>query len=600
MSGSKCIDQLSIYESDLLMLLNRSTFVTQKELSERSSLSIGMVNKCLHDLVDKGYLNNDFSLTDKAGSLLADSMVDSAIILAAGTGMRMVPVNHVQSKGLLEVKGERLVERQIRFLLEAGIKKIKIVVGFMKESYEYLIDKFGVELIVCDDYIFKNNIYSVYLATTHSESSYIIPCDIWFNDNPFRSYELYSWYMVSESLDSESTVSSNRKQELVRTSNGGNRMIGISYLRKEDMKELRSKIEDLLKNPNHYRSFWEEGLFHSNKMFVLSRVVKDGDYIEINTYEQLREIDSNSIGLKSEAINVLCEVFGCASDDIKNITTLKKGMTNRSFSFCINGIKYIMRIPGEGTDMLINRKQEADVFKTISGHGFCDDPVYIDPDNGYKITKFLENARTCDITSEDDLRICMKKLKEFHDEKLKVDHEFNIFGQIEFYEGLWDSHCSAYSDYQDTKNNVFALRPFIDTVKGEYSLTHIDAVPDNFLFYTTDKGNEEVQLTDWEYSGMQDPHVDIAMFCIYSLFDKDSCDKLIDMYFDGRCGDMLTRKKIYCYIAACGLLWSNWCEYKRQFGIEFGEYSLRQYRYAKEFYRYAISLSSEGEIKCIR
>ncbi|MCR5527608.1 MAG: NTP transferase domain-containing protein [Saccharofermentans sp.] len=590
---------MSIYESDLLMLLNRSTFVTQKELSERSSLSIGMVNKCLHDLVDKGYLNNDFSLTDKAGSLLADSMVDSAIILAAGTGMRMVPVNHVQSKGLLEVKGERLVERQIRFLLEAGIKKIKIVVGFMKESYEYLIDKFGVELIVCDDYIFKNNIYSVYLATTHSESSYIIPCDIWFNDNPFRSYELYSWYMVSESSDSESTVSSNRKQELVRTSNGGNRMIGISYLRKEDMKELRSKIEDLLKNPNHYRSFWEEGLFHSNKMFVLSRVVKDGDYIEINTYEQLREIDSNSIGLKSEAINVLCEVFGCASDDIKNITTLKKGMTNRSFSFCINGIKYIMRIPGEGTDMLINRKQEADVFKTISGHGFCDDPVYIDPDNGYKITKFLENARTCDITSEDDLRICMKKLKEFHDEKLKVDHEFNIFGQIEFYEGLWDSHCSAYSDYQDTKNNVFALRPFIDTVKGEYSLTHIDAVPDNFLFYTTDKGNEEVQLTDWEYSGMQDPHVDIAMFCIYSLFDKDSCDKLIDMYFDGRC-DMLTIKKIYCYIAACGLLWSNWCEYKRQFGIEFGEYSLRQYRYAKEFYRYAISLSSEGEIKCIR
>ena len=45
------------------------------------------------------------------------------------------------------------------------------------------------------------------------------------------------------------------------------------------------------------------------------------------------------------------------------------------------------------------------------------------------------------------------------------------------------------------------------------------------------------------------------------------------------------RIKIYCYIAACGLLWSNWCEYKRSLGVEFGEYSLRQYRYAKDYYK---------------
>ena len=48
---------------------------------------------------------------------------------------------------------------------------------------------------------------------------------------------------------------------------------------------------------------------------------------------------------------------------------------------------------------------------------------------------------------------------------------------------------------------------------------------------------------------------------------------------------ILRTAKIYCYIAACGLLWSNWCEYKRNLGVEFGEYSLRQYRYAKDYYR---------------
>ena len=116
-------------------------------------------------------------------------------------------------------------------------------------------------------------------------------------------------------------------------------------------------------------------------------------------------------------------------------------------------------------------------------------------------------------------------------------------------------------------------------------LTHIDAVPDNFLFYSGADG-EQLQLTDWEYAGMQDPHVDIAMFCIYSLYNKRQIDRLISIYFDGECPKE-TRIKIYCYIAACGLLWSNWCEYKRSLGVEFGEYSLRQYRFAKEYYRIA-------------
>ena len=45
------------------------------------------------------------------------------------------------------------------------------------------------------------------------------------------------------------------------------------------------------------------------------------------------------------------------------------------------------------------------------------------------------------------------------------------------------------------------------------------------------------------------------------------------------------RIKIYCYIAICGLLWSNWCEYKRMCGVEFGEYAARkQYQYAKEYF----------------
>ena len=125
-------------------------------------------------------------------------------------------------------------------------------------------------------------------------------------------------------------------------------------------------------------------------------------------------------------------------------------------------------------------------------------------------------------------------------------------------------------------------------------MTHIDAVPDNFLFVKTADGSEVVRLIDWEYAGMQDPHVDIAMFCIYSFYDKQEVDQLISIYFEDKCPDEI-RVKIYCYIAACGLLWSNWCEYKRNCGIEFGEYSLRQYRYAKEYFR-IVEKELKGEV----
>jgi len=91
-------------------------------------------------------------------------------------------------------------------------------------------------------------------------------------------------------------------------------------------------------------------------------------------------------------------------------------------------------------------------------------------------------------------------------------------------------------------------------------------------------------MIDWEYAGMQDPHIDIAMFAIYSMYDRGQVEALIDSYFE-ECRPDGVALKVYAYIAACGLLWSNWCEYKRQLGVEFGEYAMRQYRFAKDYYR---------------
>lgn len=577
---------MNIAECNILMELQRSGSTSQRALARAVGHSLGVVNRSLKALHEAGYTDDGCRLTEKAAAEFRARQPRQAVILAAGAGMRMIPLNMEVSKGLLEVNGEVLIERLIRQLQEVGIREIYVVVGFMKEKYEYLMDAYGVELIVNPEYALKNNLHSLYLAREHLTNAYVIPCDIWCSHNPFSREELYSWYMVTDRFDHDSSVRVSHKGELIAVPKGtaGNSMIGICYLTQPYSDTVCTRLEAMDAEPRYDDVFWEETLRDKGRMIVPARLMDSGEAVSIKTFEQLRELDSQSDHLKSEAIRTICDALHADMEEITQVTVLKKGMTNRSFLFSCKGKRYIMRIPGEGTAQLVDRRHEAAVYQAIREKNICDDIAYISPDNGYKITEYLADARVCNPEKAEDVRRCMQRLREFHELRLTVAHTFDIFGQIEFYESLWNGAPSIYKDYRQTKENVFSLRGYIDAHVQERVLTHIDAVPDNFLFVKRDDGSEEIRLIDWEYAGMQDPHVDIAMFCIYALYDRRQVDETIAAYFPGGCSEAV-RLKIYCYIAACGLLWSNWCEYKWTLGVEFGEYSLRQYRYAKEYYR---------------
>ena len=576
---------MNVQELDILNAIRKNPKVNQREIANQSGYSLGFVNRVVKELQEEKWLSPTGELSKKAKTFIKENQPQSAIILAAGFGMRMVPINTEIPKGLMEVRGEVLIERMIRHLHEVGITDIQVVVGFMKERYEYLIDEFQVKLVVNSEYQVKNNLHSLSKVKSSLDKTYIIPCDIWAEENPFSDFEPYSWYMVSDEMSVESTVRVNRKRELVMIdeTEEGNQMIGLSYVMGEEATLIQKKLQEFSKKSSYDHEFWECTLQDKNKWIIPSKVVNSKQLIEINTYEQLREIDGNSANLQTDAISIIQDCFNVEVDEIKNITVLKKGMTNRSFLFECQNQKYIMRIPGEGTDHLINRKEEADVYQALENRQICDDVLYMNPDNGYKITAYLEDATNCDAENWDEVEACMTKLREFHELNLTVDHRFDIFNQIDFYESLWNGEKSYFKDYEKTKAAIFDLKKWIDTLEKKETLVHIDAVPDNFLFT-----KDGIRIIDWEYAGMQDPHVDIAMFCIYSLYSREQVDHLIDLYFKGDVSPII-RTKIYAYIASAGLLWSNWCEYKRSLGIDFGEYSLCQYRYAIEFFKLVLS-----------
>lgn len=270
------------------------------------------------------------------------------------------------------------------------------------------------------------------------------------------------------------------------------------------------------------------------------------------------------------------------------------GMTNTSNIIKLDGHKYVIRRPGAGTSEMINRVQEMKIYELIKDLHISDEVLYID-ETGMKITRFIDNARNCDARNWDDVKLCIDFLKsKLHDKHIQCTHRFDLKERIQYYRKL-AGQKSEYLEYEATERKVFKLLDWVDTLKKQECLTHIDANPDNFLI----EQNCFVTLLDWEYAAMQDPHVDIAMFAIYSGYTQQELDELINIYFDGEL-DYETKMKIYAYVAICGLLWSNWCEYKHKKGQEFGgDYEVSQYMYAVNYsnivLRYLCAIDFENE-----
>ena len=551
--------------------------MTQRELADQMGMSLGKINSLLNQLKQSGLVDGHFNLTKKGQNYVSNHHPKQAVILAAGFGMRMVPINTEEPKGLLEIHSEPLIERLIKQLHAKNINKIKIVVGFMKEHYEYLIDKYDVQLIVNPHYHDWNNIYSLYLAKEYLEDSYILPCDIWLKNNQFSSVEDQSWYMFSDQTSQPSEWQITNRGTVKYAGSNGNKMVGIAYLDTQTGQKIRSLLTQRVQAKSRLDEFWESLLIQQGHFMLNSYLIKQDQYSEVNSYEELRDLDSSSNHLKNDAIQAIVSTLGVDENEIKHINVLKKGMTNRSFIFECQGQRYIMRIPGVGTRKLINRQHEYDVYQVIKRLPYVEQTMYLNPDNGYKLTKFIEHSHNCDPNNWQEVTRSMQLLKKMHGSHLKVTHTFDLKKQIDMYERLRNTG-SAYRDYDEVKSRIERLLVYVDQLDKDWTLCHIDANADNFVF----DQNDRVFLIDWEYAGMQDPDVDIAMFAIYSMYDQSQLDRLIETYYDGNVSQQ-TRSKIYAYVAICGLLWSNWCEYKQSLGLDFGEYSLAQYRYAKEY-----------------
>lgn len=569
---------------------------SQRELAQKMDLSLGTVNtlmkECMGELlIAQGKsVAGTYELTGKGEAFLEEFRVDGALIIAAGFGSRFVPLTFEMPKGLLEVFGERMIERQIRQLHEVGITDITIAVGYLKEKFEYLIDKYDVTLLYNPEYSSKNTLATIYRArkVLEGRNMYILSSDNWMRDNMFHAYECGSWYssIFMQGSTSEWVLSYSKKGRITGVQIGGKDawvMYGPVYLSKEFSEQFLPILETYYHTPGTEQFYWEHALIdHLAELEMDINRQPENQVYEFENLEELRQFDPRyQEHSDNQALELVAKVFQIPESDIYDIRCLKSGMTNKSFLFQVNGKHYICRIPGSGTELLINRQQEAEVYRTIAPLKLSEHIIYMNGETGYKIAEYYEGARNSRADDWTDMEACMKLLHRLHDSDLEVEHDFDIRERIAFYEKLCRAHGGTlFEDYELVRGRMNELMDWLDSLKRPKTLSHIDSNADNFLILP----DGTVRLIDWEYTGMCDPLIDLGMCAIYSYYDDAAVEHLMELYF-GRAATDMERMVVYSYMALGGFLWCLWAIYKASFGEEFGEYTLIMYRYAKRYYR---------------
>lgn len=570
-------------------------YCTQRELSQQLDLSLGTINTLLKECCRRRLLAQEkssagtYELTGAGDAYLEQFQVDGALIIAAGFGSRFVPLTFETPKGLLEVFGERMIERQIRQLHQVGIRNITIVVGYLKEKFEYLIDKYNVTLLYNPEYSHKNTLATIYRAreVLQGRNMYLLSSDNWLRENMFHQWECGAWYSAAymRGDTSEWVLTFNKKKLITDVSVGGSNswvMYGPVYFSREFSERFLPLLESAYHTPGTEQMYWEHVLMkHIEDLEIYANTQPDEQVYEFENLEELRKFDPKYQNQSNnKALELVAKVFQVPEAEIQDIRCLKSGMTNKSFLFQLKDRHYICRIPGPGTEFLISRPQEAHVYNAIQSLGISEKVVYMDGTIGYKIAEYYEGARNARADSTEDLAACMNTLHQLHDSGIVVEHSFNIRERILFYEKLCMTHGGTlFEDYDTVRVWMDELMNHLDELNRPQTLSHIDSNVDNFLILA----DGSVRLIDWEYAGMCDPLIDLGMCAIYSYYKEDQVERLIELYF-GRTADFTERLIVYSYMALGGFLWALWAVYKSSLGEEFGDYTLIMYRYAKQYY----------------
>ena len=411
---------------DVLCEFKENFNVSVEELSCKLYKDSDNIENAIAELKTIGYLK-DKKITDAGEKYLNEHRIDNAIILAAGMSTRFVPLNFERPKALLEVKGEILIERQILQLREKGIEEIIIVVGCMKEQFEYLVEKYGVILVETAEYAVKNNHASVYAARNYLKNSIITSSDLYFSRNIFQTYAYDAYYctVYVPGKTAERGIVTDQDDRILKTMYGDKCYdiwitLGYAYFNERFSENYIRIVDEIYDFPETASKFWAD--IQDDNLETLYMYAKrcDADIIhEFDSLEELREFDSKYLyNSGSSIMHKICYLLAASENNIIGMESLKK-IKPSMFKFRCKGDTYICDV-------------EPDDMEKLSYHGRVYYQCRDFKEGSVKLFKMdknikIEGKSNVDTMKElDELFNYSKEFKEYHDRALPLCAAENI------------------------------------------------------------------------------------------------------------------------------------------------------------------------------
>ncbi len=498
-----------------------------------------------------------------------------------------------------------LISRTLTLLREIGITKIVMVVGYHAELFENYRSS-DVEIVNALNYEFTGSMASLAAAADFINEDFILI----EGDTFFEKKVLESLYSKEEGNCLVATEESGSGDECYIESQCGfitkiskdkhrickfeGELLGISRITYDTYQAMLSKWHKSNNSYLNYEHVLMDVTTPLERPFIFFQNLIWGDVDCPEDFKRLREVTYRALRRKEDPFDkdnlhlYLSEIFpgkDIAQAEIQQIG----GMSNKNFRVNFEGRSYVLRVPGPGSEGMVERCNEE--FNALEGCRMGVNPEirYFNAKTGIKLADYVDNAETLNsatIKRHDNLKKIVNIYHKIHDAHVRLKNEFNLFLEIEKYEKLLDNcHGHMYDGWDSFKPQVMALEERLNAIGVELCPCHNDAVAENFI--KAEDGT--IFLIDWEYSGMNDPMADFAALFIESEFTEEEQDYFLSKYYSNKIPDRI-KERILCYEILWDTLWALWTVIKEVAGDNFGSYGNDRYNRAKKNYNYLLKI----------
>jgi len=489
-----------------------------------------------------------------------------------------------------------LIDRTIRILRENDISQIIIVAGFRHELFDkYRSD--GIKIVYNKDYEFTASMGSLALCKDEVQEDFIlVEGDTFYEKQVIEKLAaIDSGNCISMTEESgsgdECFVETNKgfvtklTKDRHNVRNYEGEMMGITRISLDTFGKLIEAWEHSSNPYLNYEYLMMDVTDTLDRPYIRFRNVIWGDvdckddfrHLQNHTYRALcrKENPFDEENLRAHLHTIFCDKDVTAAEIIQI-----GGMSNKNYRVNLEGRSYVLRVPGNGSDGMVERANEE--YNAMEGCKMGVNPPirYFNAETGIKLADFVENAETLNaatVQRHDNMRKIAKIYQTIHNSHIRLKNEFNIFREIEKYDTLIE-HAGAvmYEGWREVRPKVMGLENRLNRLGVDLKPCHNDALYENFI--KAEDGT--VYLIDWEYSGMNDPMADFAALFIEAGFEKENEDYILDRYFGGGNIPPETHEKILCYQILWDYLWAQWTVVKEAKGDDFGTYGLDRYNRA--------------------